>query len=60
MPIRLVTTDHSWASQQSGTIVSPRFVRALESGKETVRIDKLVDVLDVLGLELTASLRTAL
>jgi y4mF family transcriptional regulator len=33
---------------------SPRFVRALEGGKQSVRLDKLLDVLDVLGLELSA------
>lgn len=32
--------------------VSERFVRELESGKPTVRLDKLQPVLDVLGLEL--------
>lgn len=31
---------------------SPRFVRAVEAGKPTVRIDKLIDLLEVLGLEL--------
>jgi y4mF family transcriptional regulator len=31
---------------------SPRFVRALEAGKATVQLDKLLAVLDVLGLEL--------
>lgn len=36
---------------------SARFVRALEAGKQTVRLDKLLDVLDALGLELTAQLR---
>lgn len=36
---------------------SPRFVRALEAGKATVRLDKLVDVLTVLGLQLTVSVR---
>jgi y4mF family transcriptional regulator len=36
---------------------SPRFVRSMESGKPTVRLDKVVDVLDVLGLELTTKLR---
>lgn len=30
---------------------SPRYVRSLESGKPTVRMDKLMDVLDVLGVE---------
>ena len=37
---------------------SPRFVRALEAGKATVRVDKLLDVLDVLGLELSATRRS--
>lgn len=37
---------------------SPRFVRSLESGKASVRVDKLVDVLDALGLELAARVRT--
>lgn len=32
--------------------VSERFVRELESGKATVRLDKLRPVLDVLGLRL--------
>lgn len=36
---------------------SPRFVRALEAGKPTVRLDKLLDVLDVLGLELLVTPR---
>lgn len=36
---------------------SPRFVRALEAGKASVRMDKLLDVLTVLGLELTVSVR---
>lgn len=36
---------------------SSRFIRALETGKSTVRIDKLLDVLDALGLELSAQLR---
>ena len=31
---------------------SERFVRALESGKPGIRLDKLEAVLDVLGLEL--------
>ena len=30
----------------------PVFVYALESGKKTLRLDKLLDVLEVLGLEL--------
>jgi len=29
---------------------SPRFLRALETGKRTVRLDKLLGVLDALGL----------
>lgn len=33
--------------------VSERFVRELESGKESVRLDKLAPVLDVLGLQLS-------
>jgi len=36
---------------------SPRFVRALEAGKATVRLDKVVDILDALGLELSTRLR---
>lgn len=36
---------------------SPRFVRALEAGKRTVRLDKLAAVLDALGLELATRLR---
>lgn len=31
---------------------STRFVHALEAGKQTVQLDKLVDVLQVLGLHL--------
>lgn len=37
---------------------SPRFVGALENGKASVRVDKLVAVLDALGLELVAELRS--
>lgn len=36
---------------------SPRFIRSLEAGKATVRMDKLLDVLEALGLELAATLR---
>ncbi len=36
---------------------SPRFVRALEAGKATVRLDKVLAVLDALGLELSAQPR---
>ncbi|TVR63151.1 MAG: transcriptional regulator [Gemmatimonadales bacterium] len=31
---------------------SPRFVHTLEHGKPTVRLDKVLDVLEVLGLDL--------
>lgn len=31
---------------------SPRFVRALEGGKPGVQMNKVLDVLDVLGLEI--------
>jgi y4mF family transcriptional regulator len=31
---------------------SARFVRAFEQGKQTVRLDKVLDLLEVLGLEL--------
>lgn len=37
--------------------VSERFVRELEHDKPTLRLDKVVAVLDVLGLDLTARLR---
>ena len=37
--------------------LSAKFVRDLEGGKSTVRLDKLRDVLTVLGLELTAQVR---
>jgi y4mF family transcriptional regulator len=37
---------------------SARFIGALENGKTTVRLDKLVAVLDALGLELRARLRS--
>ncbi|MFN8081912.1 MAG: helix-turn-helix transcriptional regulator [Kineosporiaceae bacterium] len=39
--------------------VSVRFIRALEHGKATVRLDKVMAVLDVLGLELRTQLRTS-
>ena len=38
---------------------SARFVGALENGKPTVRVDKVIAVLDALGLELRADLRRA-
>lgn len=37
--------------------VSERFVRLVESGKQSVRLDKLTALLDVLGLELRATMR---
>ena len=37
--------------------VSERFVRELESGKASVRLDKLEPVLDVLGLRLVVAPR---
>lgn len=37
---------------------STRFIHTVEAGKKTVRLDKLIDVLDVLGLELTVVGRT--
>jgi HTH-type transcriptional regulator / antitoxin HipB len=39
--------------------VSVRFVRELEHGKDTVRIDKVNAVLDVLGLVLAVKVRVA-
>ena len=36
---------------------SARFVRLVEAGKTTVRLDKVNDVLEALGLELTATRR---
>lgn len=35
--------------------VSERFVREMEKGKATLRLDKLMDVLAVVGLELVAT-----
>ncbi|NUT37194.1 MAG: helix-turn-helix transcriptional regulator [Hamadaea sp.] len=35
---------------------STRFVHVIESGKETVRFDKLLDVLEVLGLSLEVTI----
>lgn len=37
--------------------VSERFVRELEHDKPTLRLDKVIAVLDVLGLELHARIR---
>jgi y4mF family transcriptional regulator len=37
--------------------VSPRFIRALEHGKTTARLDKIQAVLDVLGLEIDVRVR---
>lgn len=36
---------------------STRFIGSLEKGKPTVRLDKLLAVLDALGLELRAQVR---
>ena len=44
-------------AELSGTSV--RFIRSLEQGKATVRLDKVQAVLEVLGLELTARLRVS-
>ncbi len=38
--------------------VSERFIREVESGKPTVRLDKLVALLDALGLQLDVRSRT--
>lgn len=38
---------------------SARFVRSLEAGKATVRVDKLLAVANVLGLELRLEVRRA-
>jgi y4mF family transcriptional regulator len=43
-------------AELSGTSV--RFIRNLEQGKQTVRLDKVQAVLDVLGLELTVRLQS--
>lgn len=37
--------------------VSERFVRSIEHEKASIRLDKLIAVLDVLGLELRAQVR---
>ena len=37
---------------------STRFIHTVEAGKRTIRLDKLLDVLDVLGLELAVVGRT--
>jgi HTH-type transcriptional regulator/antitoxin HipB len=37
--------------------VSPRFVREVEHAKPSVRLDKLTDILNVLGLELDVHVR---
>jgi HTH-type transcriptional regulator/antitoxin HipB len=42
----------------SGTSV--RFIRSLEHGKTTVRLDKVLAVLEVVGLELRARIRDTL
>lgn len=47
-------TQHDLASLSG---VSAHWIHNLENGKATVRLDKLVAVLAVLGLELRADLR---
>ena len=37
--------------------VSVRFVRAIEHGKATARLDKVLDVVDALGLEVELKVR---
>lgn len=37
--------------------VSVRFVRAIEHGKVTARLDKVLDVVDALGLEVELKVR---
>ena len=37
--------------------VSVRFLRALEHGKVSARLDKVLDVLDTLGLEVAVKVR---
>jgi len=37
--------------------VSERFVREVESDKATIRLDKLSDLLDALGLEITLRIK---
>ncbi|HEY5484009.1 MAG TPA: type II toxin-antitoxin system Y4mF family antitoxin [Propionibacteriaceae bacterium] len=39
--------------------VSERFVRLVEADKESLRLDKVAAVLDVLGLELHAELKSS-
>lgn len=38
--------------------VSIRFIHSLEHGKSTMRLDKVLAVFGVLGLDLTVSIRT--
>lgn len=52
---RILALSQADAADLAG--VSERFVRSVEAGKDTVRLDKLVALLDVLGLELRAGLR---
>ncbi|MFP7365621.1 helix-turn-helix transcriptional regulator [Corynebacterium callunae] len=40
--------------------VSERFIRDVEKGKTTVRLDKVIDVLSILGLEITIRLHDPL
>ncbi|MEI7780236.1 MAG: helix-turn-helix domain-containing protein [Actinomycetes bacterium] len=43
-------------AELSGTSI--RFVRSLEHGKETARLDKVLAVLEALGLDLRAEVRS--
>jgi len=52
-----LTLGQEEVAELSGTSV--RFIRNLEQGKQTVRLDKVQAVLDVLGLELTVRLRSS-
>ncbi|ANE03796.1 transcriptional regulator [Corynebacterium crudilactis] len=40
--------------------VSERFIRDVEKGKTTVRLDKVIDVLSILGLELSVGIHDPL
>jgi len=57
--IRARRRDLRLAQQEVADLsgASTRFVGALENGKPTVRLDKVLAVLDVLGLELRAEIR---
>jgi len=52
--VSLALTQHELADLAG---CSPRFIGALEAGKPSVRLDKLVGVLEALGLELRVARR---